>query len=527
MLGTSAHSTVQGAHSVSVYCCGEWLSAMEAIQEDMPPELRLEFQISDVGQRVEVAVLTENLYLDLVQKVEEKDIIGVQVVPQRWPRKVQILCAHQTAKECLMIRGLDIYGRHIELDEPGQGVVKVVIQDAPLDMPNDVIKDWATQFGTVTEFRNEHVMVRGRKTNWKTGNRHAFVRRLKQPFPPSAKIRHGEDEVPVTIWHYGQTQMKCRHCHKIVPKQHTCDKIPARKCFNCGSEAHTKVNCTVGKACFRCGSTTHFARDCQQLVQTYEEAYPTLSKVGDPNTMETNSEIVDQSVAQQNGTPKNQAGSNDLNDTKDDSILIVEENEKIHDHKLEVLLIGESNCRHMALKSDDQLELKTTFLIEGGLKIAQAAEKLEEMNEEKKRDIGAVVVHVGSCDFPAKDEKEMGTHYDNYVELLNKVVTAVPHANIVISSVLPRAGTGKDEMNSQIQTFNSKIEDLAVHAQGINALFCDNSVHFQSEEGVLTSLYRDVETSGLHINTEGKDMLAASIVVSLKEMFFSEKLAHV
>ena len=109
-----------------------------------PPDIRgcLEFQISDLGQRVEVPDLIENLYHDIVKKVDEKDVVGVQVFPQRWPRKVQLFCAHKAAKDCLMIRGLDIYGRHIELTEPGQGVIKVVIKDAPLHMPNDILKGW-------------------------------------------------------------------------------------------------------------------------------------------------------------------------------------------------------------------------------------------------------------------------------------------------------------------------------------------------------------------------------------------------
>ena len=73
----------------------------------------LEFQIADIGQRCDIAELTGHLYYDLTQKVDESDIVGVQVVPHRWPRKVQIMCAHQAAKDCLMIRGVDLYGRHI------------------------------------------------------------------------------------------------------------------------------------------------------------------------------------------------------------------------------------------------------------------------------------------------------------------------------------------------------------------------------------------------------------------------------
>ena len=486
---------------------------MSSVEQKMPPDLRLEFQIADIGQRADVSELTENLYLDIVQKVDEKDIYGVQVVPQRWPRKVQIMCAHQTAKDCLMIRGIDIVGRHIELNEPGQGLIKITISDAPLDMDNSVIKDWVAQYGTVTEFRNEHVTVRGRRTNWRTGNRYVYVRALTQPVPPSAKIKYGDRQIPVTVWHYGQTHMKCRYCHEIVPKDHTCEKAPSRRCYDCGSESHTKKYCTVGKACFRCGDKSHISRDCT-VVRDYAREYPELPARA--------SESRDTSETQANHGVEISAG-NDMNDTKEDSVLIQEDMEGIHDHKLEVLLVGGSNCRDLILEGDDQIVLKTTSLIEGGLKIEQAAEKLEELTDDQKKDIGTVVVHVGSCDFPAKDDGEVDNHYTQYVELMNDVASAIPHANIVVSSVLPRAGSEKEEMNKQIELFNSKIRELA--EQEINFHFCDNTVHFNTEQGVVSTLYRDVETFGLHINGDGKKRLASAITEALKEIYFAEKLA--
>ena len=213
---------------------------------------------------------------------------------------------------------------------------------------------------------------------------------------------------------------------------------------------------------------------------------------------------------------------NELDDTKEDSVVI-QDVEDIHDHKMEVLLIGGSNCRDVILEGDDQIILKTTSLIEGGLKIAQAAEKLEEINDEKKKDSGAVVVHVGPCDFTAKYEGGVVEHYTHYVELLNDVASAIPHANIVVFSVLPRAGSEKEKINDQIHLFNLKIKELA--EQEINIQFCDNTVHFNIEQGVVSTLYRDAETVGLHINVDGKKRLASAITKAIKEMYFAKKLA--
>ena len=498
---------------------------MPGVQESMPPDsdehanrppdIRgcLEFQISDLGQRVEVSDLIENMYQDIVQKVDEKDIVGIQVIPQRWPRKVQLFCAHQAAKECLMIRGLDIYGRHIELNEIGQGVMKVVIQDAPLDMPNDILKDWIGQFGCVTEFRNEHLTVRGRKTFWRTGNRIAFVKALKQPIPPAAKITCGNREVAVSVWHYGQTHMRCWFCHENVPKGHECDKAPRKRCYDCGSDSHTKANCTQGKSCFKCGSKTHIARDCRPQIESKTE-FPDLITAPLDTSAGSGGDV--------NGTGTGGEEQKKEEEAKDDSILIDEEGEDIHNHQLDVLLIGGSNCRDMVLEGDDQLTLNPTSLIQGGLKITEAVEKLEELNEEKKQSVEAVVIHVGACDFPVMEDRDVDRNYMYYVEAVTTIVKACPKANIIMSSVLPRAGENKATMNSHIRSFNRKIEKHAEEETHLH--FCDNTVHFEAEEGVINSLYTDAETFGIHVTPDGKKRLSSSITTVVKEIFFRGKL---
>ena len=189
----------------------------------MPPGLVLEFPIANLEQRVEIKDLVDQLYEDIVTKVDENDVVGVQAVPQRWPRKVRIVCAHQAAKDCLMIQGLNIYGRHVELNEPGNGVIKVVIQDAPIEMPNNTLKAWIEQYGVVTEFRNEHAIYQNKRLNWRTGVRFAYMLQLKESVPPSAKLPFEGGEITISACHYGQTHRRCRWCKYIVPKdQHEC-----------------------------------------------------------------------------------------------------------------------------------------------------------------------------------------------------------------------------------------------------------------------------------------------------------------
>ena len=102
--------------------------------------LTLEFNISELEKRVEVNELIAEIYCNVVKLVDEKDILGVQVLPRKWPRKVHIVCAQRQAKECLLIHGLEIQGRHISVYEPGNGLLRVTLEDAPIDMSNKIFK---------------------------------------------------------------------------------------------------------------------------------------------------------------------------------------------------------------------------------------------------------------------------------------------------------------------------------------------------------------------------------------------------
>ena len=61
-------------------------------------------------------------------------------------KKVRIVCAHQAVKDCLINKGLDLCGRRVGLNEPGNGLRKVAIQDIPIEMPNDDIKARVEQY---------------------------------------------------------------------------------------------------------------------------------------------------------------------------------------------------------------------------------------------------------------------------------------------------------------------------------------------------------------------------------------------
>ena len=94
--------------------------------------------------------VTQNL------RLSEDCIVLVQPMPSKfWVQKFVIYCTSQTAKNTLMQKGLDIFGQHIDLEEPGSGVMRIEIQNAPGSMPGYIIKNWLEEYGKVINFDYE------------------------------------------------------------------------------------------------------------------------------------------------------------------------------------------------------------------------------------------------------------------------------------------------------------------------------------------------------------------------------------
>ena len=227
----------------------------------------VEFQYSDLrlDSKLDARDLVESIHVQVTNDLglHESCISGVHFLPnENWPQRVKIYCTDTDSKETLLQKGLNLYGGHVKLFEPGQGVKKVEIKNVPGHMPSYLIREVLENFGNIIQFRQEKYKLRsGRQLDWTTGHRIAWMREVES-LPPIIKVRFNDKEIMLNVWHYGQTDKYCRHCKDIVAKDHTCPNAPVKKCFDCGSLNHFKSECPVGKTCFTCGGKDHISSLC-------------------------------------------------------------------------------------------------------------------------------------------------------------------------------------------------------------------------------------------------------------------------
>ena len=99
-----------------------------------------------------------------------------------------------------------------------------------------------------------------------------------------------------------------------------------------------------------------------------------------------------------------------------------------------VLLIGDWNCRDALLDAP----FKVDWLVIGGTAIFDIDNLITESTVPAKQ-VSAVIIHVGTCDFDPAKKNPVDVMYLEYVECVNGITDMYPNADVVISSILPRA----------------------------------------------------------------------------------------
>ena len=583
----------------------------------MPPpdgDLLLEFQYSDLrlNSKVEFHDLVEsiNLYIRNETPLNEDDILGVHPIPNRnWTQKVHIYCKDIETKESLMQRGLDIHEKHVDLDEPGRGIHKVEIQNAPGHMPDFLIKAELDSYGQISQFKHDtHRFKSGRKTNWTNGKRIAWMKGVKD-LPPVIKVEWKSKSYDLKVWYYGQTDRFCRFCRDIVPKDHACELAPIKRCRHCSSDKHLQNECPLNKLCFRCDEVGHDAPECTKEITKNTTGNSVDSKADTDRRDVPKGEVVskndentyvkDEGARMYQGRKKTRkqrkrakkvrqnsaktegertdddAGSSsegedtDSESSADDEVtsakskvdaekkptinitsaspvsvsdnsielqsdgevseLSAMEVDDSQEEALDLLLVGGSNCEGLEqyLTGNKDTKVNPKVIFEGGLKIARTTYKIAEHgDEEKRKKVPYVVCNVGATDFPLEEGEDEDMKIKRYMDEMVTIDTLCPKADIFISSVLPRKGdtSVRKLINEQIRSFNTRMMKMLHGYKRIH--FVNNYCLITDKDKVREDLYRESDPSGIHLNEDGKKVLAESILREVSSVHAAYRCAE-
>ena len=215
----------------------------------------LKFRLSDIGRsalkREERQELCEELYQKLTVIIEENEVHGLQLYPQKWPKSVHLSFKNEGSKSKVFIQGLSVFGKHVELqDDSETAIIKVTVYDAPMGMTNDKLRDIFSKYGDVIKVEDEMHMFNGRVTSWSTGNRIVSMTVIRQAIPTHMTGNYRGQLISINTWHRGQGG----------PGKKV---IELRRCTRCGLNSHEVNNCPEKeKLCFACKEPGHISQNC-------------------------------------------------------------------------------------------------------------------------------------------------------------------------------------------------------------------------------------------------------------------------
>lgn len=187
------------------------------------------------------------VYSALSYVLHENDVDGIQLYPAKWPRSIRLSLNNEEAKNKLLVEGLSILGKHIDLqDEYGSPLIRVIVSDAPFAMSNDDIKESLELFGNILQIDHEMLTINGKTTACKTGNRIALFTSIKSEIPPVVTAFHEDSPIHVNVW-YKERAMNRRY----------------KRCVRCGSQEHDIQSCPLDqRVCYSCREPGHRSFEC-------------------------------------------------------------------------------------------------------------------------------------------------------------------------------------------------------------------------------------------------------------------------
>ena len=137
-----------------------------------------------------------------------------------------------------------------------------------------------------------------------------------------------------------------------------------------------------------------------------------------------------------------------------------------------------------------------------------------------------MIAHVGATDFPYEEgEEDEDSKVSRYMDEIIAMENMIPQADLIISGILPRRDDTQPRLiiNEQIRNFNVRMRNMLHDCKKVH--FVNSYNHLIDKKGVRKELYRENDQDGIHLNEDGKKVLAMSMLEEVSSIQVARRCA--
>ena len=443
----------------------------------------------------------EDVLNELKKQVDQNDIKAIQITE----RDCVITVANITAKNQLLVEGIDLNNQFFRMMDIEKQVTNVTIKDAPVELNDLTICTYMQQYGEVVQGSIKRGLIKG--TEIENGTRYVQLINCVPIIPNNTKF--GRFEVRLFA---DNNRTECKYCGKTGHPSYRCNQKTmyksSKSCYRCNSKDHMIKDCPHDTfVCFKCGQEGHKQRDCAEVANT-DDIDTQRQMYGEYIHDILEGRQTDSNTNEETTHDDNSANLTNEVSNKENKLNPIPENSE----QYKCLILGASNCNRLKFTDPNIINVSvsgsTAEGIDSLLDLAEANVDPECVNK--------VIFSLGTNDV-TKNKTDHNVVCVNIANAINKTKCKFPNAEIGVCNILPRKGKSPNicRMNVTGLSVNTFIESLCKKDPKLSMI--DLWTDFSPNGNTTRSLYDPTDQGGVHVSTEGASLICATMT----DFFFS------
>ena len=215
--------------------------------------------VSSIRTNIHQRGIHAKIYEQIVETYSSDDIIGIQLIPDGWPKLLKIKLRNAECRDTMLVQGVKLFGTSVSFKSDDRMLTKVLVKDADMEWDEEKIKQLFEEYGEIVKVEREYIYFKGERTETTTGTWYIFFLKIATPIPRRREFQIDDRVYPLQMFYPGQGT------DNNQTENTTSSQTYKRYCGKCGEQDHQTGECKhTDPVCFTCKKSDHATKDCPE-----------------------------------------------------------------------------------------------------------------------------------------------------------------------------------------------------------------------------------------------------------------------